>query len=123
MLLPAGGIAKEDGLDACMPHLGHVVQSYLFGACARAFANSLQGQVPVSCFETLEEAIEAASASAQNSPPSRQQVILLSPAAASFDQFSSFEARGQHFCALAAAEVAKRTSNPSSPDSIGGRHV
>lgn len=119
----AGGIAKEDGLDACMPHLGHVVQSYLFGACAHAFANSLRGQVPVSCFETLEEAIEAASASAQNSPPSRQQVILLSPAAASFDQFSSFEARGQHFCALAAAEVAKRTSNPSSPDSIGGRHV
>ena len=27
-----------------------------------------------------------------------KQVILLSPAAASFDQFPSFEARGQHFC-------------------------
>ena len=52
-----------------------------------------------------------------------QQVILLSPAAASFDQFPSFEARGQHFCALAAAHVAKRASPPASPDSFGGRHV
>ena len=27
----AGGIAKEDGLDACIPHLSHVAKSYLFG--------------------------------------------------------------------------------------------
>ena len=119
----AGGIAKEDGLEACLPHLQHVVQSYLYGACANDFANSLQGLVPVSCFETLEEAIQAASASAQKRPAPDQQVILLSPAAASFDQFPSFEARGQHFCALAAAHVAKRASPPASPDSFGGRHV
>jgi UDP-N-acetylmuramoylalanine--D-glutamate ligase len=118
----AGGIAKEDGLEACLPHLEHVVQSYLYGACANDFATSLQGLVPVSCFETLEEAIKAASASAQKSLAPHQQVILLSPAAASFDQFPSFEARGQHFCALAAAQVAKHVPPPAS-DSFGGRHV
>ncbi len=37
----------------------------------RDFANSLQGQVPTSCFDTLDDAIEAASASAQNSAPSQ----------------------------------------------------
>ena len=118
----AGGIAKEDGLEACLPHLEHVVQSYLYGACANDFATSLQGLVPVSCFETLEEATKAASASAQKSLVPHQQVILLSPAAASFDQFTSFEARGQHFCALAAAQVAKHVPSPAS-DSFGGRHV
>ncbi len=119
----AGGIAKEDGLRACLPHLEHVVQSYLYGACANDFANSLQGLVPVKCFETLEEAIEAASASAQKCLGPHQQVILLSPAAASFDQFPSFEARGQHFCALAASRIAKHTSSTASPNSFEVRHV
>ena len=119
----AGGIAKEDGLDACLPHLGHVVQTYLFGACARDFADSLQGQVPTSCFDTLDDALAAASASAQHSAQTDQQVILLSPAAASFDQFPSFEARGQHFCALAAAHIDQLTPAASPASPMGGGHV
>ena len=75
----AGGIAKEDGLDACIPHLSHVTKSYLFGACANDFAASLAEHIPVSCFNTLEEAIEAASLSARQERSSDQQVILLSP--------------------------------------------
>ena len=119
----AGGIAKEDGLDACLPHLGHVVQTYLFGACARDFADSLQGQVPTSCFNTLDDALAAASASAQHSAQTDQQVILLSPAAASFDQFPSFEARGQHFCALAAAHINQLTPVASPASNMGGSNV
>lgn len=119
----AGGIAKEDGLDACLPHLGHVAQTYLFGACARDFADSLRGQVPTSCFDTLDDAVAAASASAQHSADTDQQVILLSPAAASFDQFPSFEARGQHFCSLAAAHINQLTSSGSATANMGGGDV
>jgi len=118
----AGGIAKEDGLDACIPHLSHVAKSYLFGACADDFAASLAGHIPVSCFDTLEEAVEAASLSARQETAPDQQVILLSPAAASFDQFTSFEARGVHFCALAAAQIDK-LATPSDQPSLRGHHV
>ena len=119
----AGGIAKEDGLDACLPHLGHVVQTYLFGACAKDFADSLRGQVPTSCFDTLADAVAAASASAQDSANTSQQVILLSPAAASFDQFPSFEARGQQFCALAAAHIDQLSPVASPAPPMGAGHV
>ena len=119
----AGGIAKEDGLTACLPHLGHVVQGYLFGACAKDFANSLEGQLPTSCFDTLEDAMAAASASAQRCSATDQQVILLSPAAASFDQFPSFEARGQHFCTLAAATIDKLSQSADPATKMGGSHV
>jgi len=118
----AGGIAKEDGLDACIPHLSHVAKSYLFGACADDFAASLAEHIPVSCFDTLEEAVEAASLSARQETAPDQQVILLSPAAASFDQFTSFEARGVHFCALAAAQIDK-LATASDQLSLRGHHV
>ena len=118
----AGGIAKEDGLDACIPHLSHVTKSYLFGACANDFAASLSEHIPVSCFNTLEEAIEAASLSARQERSSDQQVILLSPAAASFDQYTSFEARGMQFCALAAAQIDK-LAILSEQSSLRGHHV
>jgi len=117
----AGGIAKEDGLDACIPYLSHVAKSYLFGACANDFAASLSEHIPVSCFDTLEEAVEAASLSARQERSS-QQVILLSPAAASFDQYTSFEARGMQFCALAAAQIDK-LATPSEQSSLRGHHV
>ena len=38
--------------------------------------------------------------------PADDQVILLSPAAASFDQFTSFEARGEAFCQIAEQQIA-----------------
>ncbi len=117
----AGGIAKEDGLDACIPYLSHVAKSYLFGACANDFAASLSEHIPVSCFDTLEEAVEAASLSARQERSS-QQVILLSPAAASFDQYTSFEARGMQFCALAAAQIDK-LATPYEQSSLRGHHV
>ena len=44
-----------------------------------------------------------------------EQVILLAPAAASFDQFDSFEARGKAFCELANKHITKlQTKEPVS---------
>jgi UDP-N-acetylmuramoylalanine--D-glutamate ligase len=46
----------------------------------------------------LDEALQLA---ARRAEPG--DVVLLSPACASFDQFDSFEARGDRFCELARA--------------------
>ena len=118
----ARGIAKEYGLDACIPHLSHVTKSYLFGTCDNDFASSLSGHIPVSCFDTLEEAIEAASLSARQERSCDQQVILLSPAAASFDQYTSYEERGMQFCTLAATQIDK-LATLSELSSLGGHRV
>ncbi|KQN92942.1 UDP-N-acetylmuramoylalanine--D-glutamate ligase [Sphingomonas sp. Leaf231] len=87
-----GGKVKGDGLDACLPHLGNVVRAYTIGEGGPGFAAVLRGQVPVAEVETLERAVKLAAQEAE-----RGDVVLLSPAAASFDQFRDFEARGLAF--------------------------
>ncbi|MEC7207926.1 MAG: UDP-N-acetylmuramoyl-L-alanine--D-glutamate ligase, partial [Pseudomonadota bacterium] len=101
----AGGLAKEDGLSACLPYLTNVQHGYFYGRCAVEFAQAVTGKLPNSVHQTLEEAVEAATLSAGQSPQ-EDQVILLSPAAASFDQFTSFEARGEAFCQIAEQQIA-----------------
>ena len=56
-------------------------------------------QLPGERFTSLDEALAAARVTAR-----RGDVILLSPACASFDQFRDFEARGEHFRALVRQE-------------------
>ena len=88
----AGGRAKAGGirpLEAYFPHIRH---AFLIGEAETLFADTLEGRLAYSRCGTLEEAVRQASAMAQS--PS---VILLSPAAASFDQWESFEARGNAF--------------------------
>lgn len=100
----AGGLAKEDGLSACMPYLGHIQHGYFYGDCAEDFAIAVAGKLDTSLYKSLEQAVAAATRSAQQTPE-QNQIILLSPAAASFDQFTSFEARGETFCQLAAQQI------------------
>ncbi|WP_294198727.1 UDP-N-acetylmuramoyl-L-alanine--D-glutamate ligase [uncultured Sphingomonas sp.] len=87
-----GGKVKGGDLDACVPHLGNVVRAYTIGEGGPRFAAVLRGQVPVAEVETLERAVKLAAQEAE-----RGDVVLLSPAAASFDQFRDFEARGLAF--------------------------
>ncbi|MEX6724087.1 UDP-N-acetylmuramoyl-L-alanine--D-glutamate ligase [Parapedomonas caeni] len=94
----AGGKAKTDELDACLPHLGHVRQAYVIGAAEALFAGLLSPHVPVVRAGTLEQAVADAAAAARPG-----EVVLLSPACASYDQFRDFEARGDAFRAAVAA--------------------
>ena len=88
-----GGLAKTDDLDACEPWLGHVKAAYTIGKAGPLFARLLTGKVPeVTEAGTLEAAVTAAAAAAKPG-----EVVLLSPACASYDQFSDFEARGRAF--------------------------
>jgi UDP-N-acetylmuramoylalanine--D-glutamate ligase len=66
---------------------------YLIGEDAPALARALDdGSVPVRECGDLEHALSAAQGAAQAG-----EVVLLSPACASFDQFADFEARGERF--------------------------
>lgn len=104
----AGGRAKEGGIASLSDLFGRVERAYLIGESAQAFASTLSGAVPTEVSGTLEKAVEAATrdaaalAAAGGPPP----VVLLSPACASFDQFASFEERGERFRALVRAALA-----------------
>ncbi|RNF36309.1 UDP-N-acetylmuramoyl-L-alanine--D-glutamate ligase [Paracoccus methylarcula] len=90
----AGGLGKDGGIAALTPYLEHVSKAYLIGHSARDFALEI-GQTPYEIAETMEQAVAHASAEAEAG-----DIVLLAPAAASFDQYPNFEKRGEHFTAL-----------------------
>lgn len=87
-----GGQPKEGGIDSLEHHFNRIVHAYLIGEAADSFAETLKGKVSASDCGSLLVAITAAHARAE--PGS---VVLLSPACASWDQFKSFEHRGDVF--------------------------
>ncbi len=93
----AGGMGKEGGLAGLLPYVGSVAKAYLIGHSARDFALEL-GDVPSVICETMARAVAMAAADAEAG-----DVVLLAPAAASFDQYPNFERRGEDFVALVAA--------------------
>jgi UDP-N-acetylmuramoylalanine--D-glutamate ligase len=88
-----GGRGKAEPYDALAAVFEPGDRAYLIGEAADELAPALgAAQVPIARSETLERAVaEAASAAVPG------DVVLLSPACASFDQFTSFEHRGQDF--------------------------
>ena len=102
----AGGRAKEGGIEPLAPYFGRVAHAYLIGEAADAFARTLQGKVPYTLSRTLDAALAAASLDARAGGIGA--VVLLSPACASWDQFSSFEERGESFKALVAKLPGRR---------------
>jgi UDP-N-acetylmuramoylalanine--D-glutamate ligase len=95
----AGGVAKAGGIEALAPLFPRVNKAFLIGQDAASFAAVLNAYgVANDVVETLERAVPAAFTHAR---AMGADVILLSPAAASFDQFKSFEQRGDVFAALA----------------------
>ena len=87
----AGGMAKAGGITALLPFVGSVKKAYLIGDSARDFALQL-ADLPHEICETMDRAVTAAAAEAQPG-----EVVLLAPAAASFDQYPDYEKRGEDF--------------------------
>jgi UDP-N-acetylmuramoylalanine--D-glutamate ligase len=92
----AGGRPKEGGLGPVLKHLDGIRHAYLIGEAAMAFSLALNGKVPFTISGDLETAVGQAFEAARSAGEARP-VVLLSPAAASFDQFANFEARGDAF--------------------------
>jgi len=95
----AGGQAKEGGIAPLAEFFPRIAHAMLIGQDAPALAATLAAHgVPHTMTETLDAALPAAYevARATGTP-----TVLLSPACASFDQFSGFDARGDRFAALA----------------------
>ena len=93
-----GGLAKTKDLNACKPYLDHVRAAYTIGEAGPMFARLLEGEIAVEQCGELDRAVGAAARAAKPG-----EVVLLSPACASFDQFRDYEARGAAFRAAVEA--------------------
>jgi UDP-N-acetylmuramoylalanine--D-glutamate ligase len=88
-----GGRGKSEPYDALAGAFEPGDRGYVLGEAAPAIARALRAaSVDHVVTGSLAEAVSAAAAAAR-----AEDVVLLSPACASFDQFASFEHRGQEF--------------------------
>jgi len=91
----AGGREKAGGISSLASLFPRIKHAFLIGEAAESFSKTLEGNIPYTISFNLENAVsEAAELSKLETEPC---VVLLSPACSSFDQFSSFESRGEAF--------------------------
>jgi UDP-N-acetylmuramoylalanine--D-glutamate ligase len=92
----AGGRAKEGGIAPLKPYFPRIRHAFLIGESAANFGETLGDAVPHTSCGTLDKAVSAAHAMAKQEHLDGA-TLLLSPAAASWDQFDNFEQRGDRF--------------------------
>ncbi|NQW12040.1 MAG: UDP-N-acetylmuramoyl-L-alanine--D-glutamate ligase [Alphaproteobacteria bacterium] len=95
----AGGRGKEGGVAALAPYFDRIARAYVIGEAAAEFVKQIGDGCPVAVCRTLDRAVHQAHLDAR-ADGRAGATVLLSPAAASFDQFPNFEARGDRFRAL-----------------------
>lgn len=93
VILIAGGLDKGSDFSPLHPLLKQKVRlMILIGKAAETMAAALETAVETVLVKTLQDAVQLASTRAV-----RGDVVLLSPACASFDMFRDFEDRGRQF--------------------------
>jgi UDP-N-acetylmuramoylalanine--D-glutamate ligase len=96
-----GGSLKGEGFEGLREAVtARCRAAYLIGAAAQGLERDLAGTVPLVPAGDLETAVARAAEAA-----SPGEVVLLSPACASFDSYSDFEERGEHFRTLVQARA------------------
>jgi UDP-N-acetylmuramoylalanine--D-glutamate ligase len=102
-----GGQAKEGGVAPLAPWFDRIRHAFLIGEATELFAGQLEGKISYSRCGDLKSALDAAHERAQREAPHPGgggiAVVLLSPACASWDQWKSYEHRGDAFRAMARA--------------------
>jgi len=93
IILIAGGKSKGGDFGALAAAArGKVRLAVLYGAARDELATAFESVVPLERVDTVGEAVAKAAASAR-----RGDVVLLSPACTSWDQYRDFEERGDDF--------------------------
>lgn len=92
-----GGLDRGNTFDDLLPYVKGIKGAYLYGESQGKMEESFQkaGIQPIKRFETLKEATLSAIQDSQEG-----EVILFSPACASWDQYKNFEIRGDEFMAI-----------------------
>jgi UDP-N-acetylmuramoylalanine--D-glutamate ligase len=94
----AGGMQKEGGIEPLVEYFPRIAHALLIGRDAPDFAATLAAHdVPHEIVGTLDQAVPAALAAARRSDA---PIVLLSPACASWDQFTGYDQRGDRFITL-----------------------
>lgn len=94
--LIAGGLPKGDDPNVAAECLSRCVRkAYLIGKSAESLQSAWSGIVQCEVCGTIERAVSSAMRNAESG-----ECVLLSPGAASFDQFRSYGERGDRFKAL-----------------------
>ncbi len=91
VILLLGGFEKGLPMDDVKRHLGCVKKVIGFGACGKRLVDDLVGEDGI-VVENLVQALDEANKIAESG-----DTVLLSPTTSSFDQYSCFEERGEHF--------------------------
>lgn len=91
VILLVGGFEKGLPMDEMKKHLGCVKKIFGFGACGARLVHDLVGEDGI-VVTTLDEAVAEANKIAESG-----DTVLLSPTTSSFDQYTCFEERGDHF--------------------------
>lgn len=108
----AGGKSKGSGYAACEKELSRVRHAFLIGAAEEELAQWLTAnKKPFTRCGTLDEAVRASHQMAQQEKI-KDSVVLLSPACASFDQFKSFEQRGDVFVSAVLSLIPQSGPSP-----------
>jgi UDP-N-acetylmuramoylalanine--D-glutamate ligase len=93
IILIAGGRGKGAPYEPLVPLIkAHVRHLIVLGEDAEDLQAAWGDHVPAKCVDSMEEAVLEASQVAQAG-----DVVLLSPACASFDMYNNYEERGRHF--------------------------
>lgn len=102
-----GGRMKDASFEALEPYFPRIRKAYLFGEAAPKLAEMFTGKLDIEIVDSVPKALERAGADALSAAQNNTgalgaaamapQVVLLSPACASFDAYNDFEERGNDF--------------------------
>nr|WP_247739223.1 UDP-N-acetylmuramoyl-L-alanine--D-glutamate ligase [Bacillus sp. 165] len=94
VILLAGGLDRGNAFDELIPYFTHVKALVVFGQTAPKLidAGKQAGMKQIKHVDNVEQAVQAAYELSESG-----DIILLSPACASWDQFKTFEERGDMF--------------------------
>lgn len=94
VILLAGGLDRGNEFDELIPYFENVKALFTFGQTAPKLVEAAEkaGMKVIKCVDNVEQAVQEAFALSEEG-----DIILLSPACASWDQFKTFEERGDMF--------------------------